>query len=60
MMVMQLHRLLRNVNQQMHNFQINFLIQFLVSPAFFKHHVFITRKTICTSSFDRYVFHAFM
>jgi hypothetical protein len=31
MMVMQLHRVLRKVHQQMHTFQINVVIQFLVS-----------------------------
>jgi len=38
-----------NINQQMHNFQINILIKFLVSSACFEHHMFIVRKTICTS-----------
>ena len=32
-----------NVNQQMHTFQINVLIQFLVSSTCFEHHVFIIR-----------------
>jgi hypothetical protein len=32
---------LRNVNQQMHTFEINVLIQFLVSSTCFEHHVFI-------------------
>jgi hypothetical protein len=49
-----------NVTQQMHTFQINVLIQFLVSFACFEHHVFIMRKTICTCSFERYVFNTFM
>ena len=30
---------------------INILIEFLASPTCFVHHVFITRKTICTCSF---------
>jgi len=44
----------------MHTFQINVLIQFLVSSACFEHHVFIIRKTIFTCSFLWYVFLAFM
>jgi len=35
-----------NVNQQMHTFQTNILIQFLVSSTCFEHHVFIIRKNI--------------
>ena len=35
----------------MHTFQINVLIQFLVSSACFKHHMFIIGKTISTCSF---------
>jgi hypothetical protein len=35
------------VNQQMHTFQINVLIQLLASSTYFDHHVFIIRKTIC-------------
>ena len=49
-----------NVNQQMHTFKINVLIQFLVSSTCFEHHVFIIRKTICTCGFYGEVFHAFM
>jgi hypothetical protein len=44
-----------NVNAQMHTFQINVLIQSLVSSACFKHRVFIIRKTICISIFLWYV-----
>ena len=40
-----------NVNQQMHTFQINVLIQFLLSSTRFEHQVFIIRKAICTCSF---------
>jgi len=35
-----------NVNQQIHTFQINVLINFLVSSSCFKHYVFIVKKTI--------------
>jgi len=35
----------------MHTFQINVLIQFLVSSTYFKHHMFIMRKASCTYSF---------
>jgi len=35
----------------MHTFQINVLIQFLVSSTCFEHRVFVIRKTTCTSSF---------
>jgi len=35
----------------MHTLQINFLIQFLASSTCFEHHVFIIRKTVCTSIF---------
>jgi len=35
-------------------FQINVLIQFLVSATCFEHLVFITSKTICTCSFMVY------
>jgi len=40
----------------MHTFQINDLIQFLVSSTCFDHHVFIIRKTKCTCSFLWHVF----
>jgi len=46
---------LRNANQQMNTFQINVLIQFLVSSTCFEHHVLIFRVTICTSNFVCYV-----
>jgi len=36
---------LRNVNQQMHTFQINVLIQFLLSSACLEHPIFVIRKT---------------
>jgi len=49
-----------NVNQQMHTFQINALIQFLASSTCFEHHVFIIRKTVRTCSFVWVVFHACM
>jgi len=39
-----------NINQQMHTFQINVLIQFLASSKCFEHHVFI-RKTILYMQF---------
>ena len=35
------------VNQQMHTFQINVLIQLLASYTCFEHHVFIIRNNIC-------------
>ena len=35
----------------MHTFQINVLIQSLVSSTCFEHHGFIIRKNICTYSF---------
>jgi hypothetical protein len=35
----------------MHTFQINALIHFLMSSMCFEHHVFIIRKTLCTSVF---------
>jgi hypothetical protein len=40
-----------NVNQQMHTFQINVLIQFLLYSTCLEHHVFIIRKAICTFVF---------
>jgi len=40
-----------NVNQPIHTFQINGLIQFLASSTCFEHHVFIIRKTICKCRF---------
>ena len=49
-----------NVNQHMHTFQINVLIQFLASSTCFEHHVFIIRKTIGTCSFVWYIFLTFM
>jgi len=49
-----------NVNQQMHTFQINVVIQFLVSSSYFEHHVFVVRKTIYTCGFYGKVFRAFM
>jgi hypothetical protein len=49
-----------NVNQQMHTFEINVLIQLTASSTCFEHHVFIIRKTIFTCSFAWYVFHTFM
>jgi len=44
----------------MHTFQINALIQFLVSftCTCFETHGFIIRRTLRTSSFVWYVFHA--
>jgi hypothetical protein len=44
--------MLCNVNQQMHTFQINVLIQFLVSSTFFEHH--------CSSSGRPFVHAVFM
>jgi len=35
----------------MHIFQINVLIEFLMSSTYFEHHVFIIRKTICICNF---------
>jgi len=43
----------------MYAFQINVLIQILVSSACFEHHVFIIKKTICTCTFVWYVFRTF-
>jgi len=40
----------------MHTFQINVLIQFLVSSTRFESHVFIIRKIICTCNILWYVF----
>jgi len=40
----------------MHTFQINGLIQFLVSSTCFDHRVFIISKTTCTYSFLWHVF----
>jgi len=40
-----------NVNRQMRAFQINVLMQFVLSSTCFEHHVFIIRKAICTCSF---------
>ena len=45
-------------NNKMHNFQINVLIQILVSSTCFEHHVLIIRMTICTCSYFGCVFHA--
>jgi len=48
---------LYNVNQQNARFFIiNVLIQFFVSFTCFEHHVFISRKTICTCSLLWYFF----
>jgi len=35
------------LNEQMHIFQINVLIQLLASTTCFEHYVFIIRKPIC-------------
>ena len=42
---------LSNINLQMHTFQINVLIQSLVSSTCFKHHVFIIRKNLLYMQF---------